>query len=58
LLGKSQLLKNLPSKISVEFDSQAADAGLIGTIKVPINLQLINERLPTSNYNDGAAAQK
>jgi len=33
-------------------DALASDAGLIGTIKVPINLQLINERLPNSNYAD------
>ena len=38
LLGKSQLLKNLPSKISAQLEPQMSDAGLIGTIKVPINL--------------------
>ena len=37
LLSKSQLLKNLPNSLSIDVEQMGE--GLIGTIKVPVNLQ-------------------
>ena len=48
LLSKSQLLKNLPNSLSIDVEQMGE--GLIGTIKVPVNLQQIGDRLPISNY--------
>lgn len=49
ILSKPQLVKNVPNKMSVELEQNGGDA-LIGTIKVPVNLNQISDRLPHANY--------
>jgi len=40
----------VPNSISVDLE-QAGD-NLMGTIKVPVNLYLISDRLPIANYDN------
>jgi hypothetical protein len=54
LLNKSQLLKNVPNSISVDVKQTGDD--LMGTIKVPVNLHLISDRLPIANYDNDRRA--
>ena len=50
LLSRHHLQKNMPAKLLTDIGSESP--GLIGTIKVPMNLGQITDRLPKAQYEE------